>query len=517
MDIFQPILSVNKLSLTSSKGILFKDISFELFQGEVLAIMGPSGIGKSMLSKAIAGFLPSNIITQGSIELNGNDISQLSMLHRAKHQRPGVIFQDALRALNPLASIEKHLCLALTGNKIHLNKVNKDIIVSLLERLRFTDAETILSKYPNQLSGGQRQRICIAIALLSKANLIIADEPTSGLDPSTESEILELLYTRVQQSNNAALLITHDLSMALKCDKILIISDSKVVAYGSPSKAIQNSQHPFCQKLLKLLDNSRVLEKFTKVNCFEIIFKQVSVHYYSKPKWFGGKPSIALEQLDLSIKEQDLAIVGPSGAGKSTFIELLFGLRRPSSGEIYVCGYKLSKNSSKQSLKMSKHIQLIPQEPQSSLNPFYTVRQVLHEPLNNIGIFHNQNERVEQVINQVGLDKSFLEYNSYQLSVGQAQRVAIARALIVNPNILVADEPTSSLDPVNRQQIIDLLISVKKIHRMSLILVTHDLYAAQALCDRILVLDHGKVVEYNTSQNVVNNPKHLITKSLLNT
>nr|WP_083576965.1 ATP-binding cassette domain-containing protein [Francisella hispaniensis] len=343
MDIFQPILSVNKLSLTSSKGILFKDISFELFQGEVLAIMGPSGIGKSMLSKAIAGFLPSNIITQGSIELNGNDISQLSMLHRAKHQRPGVIFQDALRALNPLASIEKHLCLALTGNKIHLNKVNKDIIVSLLERLRFTDAETILSKYPNQLSGGQRQRICIAIALLSKANLIIADEPTSGLDPSTESEILELLYTRVQQSNNAALLITHDLSMALKCDKILIISDSKVVAYGSPSKAIQNSQHPFCQKLLKLLDNSRVLEKFTKVNCFEIIFKQVSVHYYSKPKWFGGKPSIALEQLDLSIKEQDLAIVGPSGAGKSTFIELLFGLRRPSSGEIYVCGYKLSK------------------------------------------------------------------------------------------------------------------------------------------------------------------------------
>ncbi|WP_073585394.1 ABC transporter ATP-binding protein [Vibrio quintilis] len=247
----------------------------------------------------------------------------------------------------------------------------------------------------------------------------------------------------------------------------------------------------------------------------QVRFEQVTVQYYSKLRWLGGKPFKALDQLDLVIETNNIAIVGPSGAGKSTLIELLFGLRQPSAGEVYVCGYPLSKSSAKQRHELCQHIQLIPQEPQASLNPYYTVRQILTESLNNIGGQHRQHEKAEQVLQDVGLDLSLLDRNPQQLSVGQAQRVAIARALIVEPCILVADEPTSSLDPVSRQQIIDLFAEIQKSRHMRLILVTHDLDAAQTLCNEILVLDKGRIVEHRESQSLMSHPTHFITKALL--
>ncbi|MUK42827.1 ATP-binding cassette domain-containing protein [Aliivibrio fischeri] len=259
-----------------------------------------------------------------------------------------------------------------------------------------------------------------------------------------------------------------------------------------------------------------ILNKHSQLKSAEVRFEQVSVYYYSRPSWLGGNPFKALEQLDLAIETQSIAIVGPSGAGKSTLIELLFGLRKPTFGEVFICGYPLSKSSVKQRRELCQHIQLIPQEPQSSLNPYYTVRQILLEPLKNIGQLGDFSEKVERVLNDVGLDISLLERHPQQLSVGQAQRVAIARALIVEPCVLVADEPTSSLDPVSRQQIIDLLIQLKKTRQMRLILVTHDLDAAQTLCDEILVLDKGQVIEHGTSERVAMTPTHSVTRALMN-
>ncbi|WP_081249192.1 ATP-binding cassette domain-containing protein [Aliivibrio fischeri] len=251
--ISKPILSVDNLSLIDSERTLFKHISFDLFQGEILAIMGPSGIGKSMLSKAVAGFLPPDIAVNGSILLNGCEVAQSTMLQRTQLERPSVIFQDALKALNPLASVEQQLCLALTNNKTRLSVENKKTVLQLLEQLGFSEPNAVLTQYPSQLSGGQRQRICIAMALLGSANLIIADEPTSALDPITESEILDLFRSNVQIQNISGLLITHDLSAALSCDKVLIIADNTMVAYGSPREAIQRSSHLFCQQLAQLL------------------------------------------------------------------------------------------------------------------------------------------------------------------------------------------------------------------------------------------------------------------------
>lgn len=250
---FQPILTVQQLSLAGSKGTLFQNIEFTVSQGEVLAIMGPSGTGKSMLLKAVAGFLPSDVAAEGSIQLNGNDVSQLYIMQRTRNQRPGVIFQDALKALNSLASVEQQLALALTANRTRLKGTSRTVVTSLLEQLGFSDPDSVLTLYPTQLSGGQRQRICIAIALLGSANLLIADEPTSALDPITEIEILNLFRDSVRQRGIGGILITHDLPTALTCDRILIIADGAMLAYGSPTEAIRQSPHPFCRQLVQLI------------------------------------------------------------------------------------------------------------------------------------------------------------------------------------------------------------------------------------------------------------------------
>lgn len=219
----------------------------------MLAVMGPSGIGKSMLSKAVAGFLPKDVSADGEVFINGKEVSAQAMLQREAAQRPAVIFQDALQALNPLASVEQQLSLALTNSKTRLNAAQRTTVTALLEQLGFNDAEMALKQYPSQLSGGQRQRVCIAIALLGQANLLIADEPTSALDPITEAEILTLFRNSIQHRNIGGMLITHDLSAALACDKLLVIAEGTMVAYGSPKEAITSSDHEFCQKLALLL------------------------------------------------------------------------------------------------------------------------------------------------------------------------------------------------------------------------------------------------------------------------
>ncbi|NOH81752.1 ABC transporter ATP-binding protein [Vibrio sp. RE86] len=248
-----PLLSVKGLSLSDQKRVLFEDIAFDLFPGEVLALMGPSGTGKSMLSKAIAGFLPTDVEAQGSIEIDGIDVSHTPMLQRNSLQRPAVIFQDALKSLNPLASIEHQLSLAYSSGKTRLNGQGQSAVFTLLKKLGFSDPDSILHLYPSQLSGGQRQRICIAMALLGQSNILFADELTSALDPITEQEILSLFLKSVKERNIGGVLITHDLNSALACDKILVIADGTPVAYGKPRTAIKASQHTYCVELTRLL------------------------------------------------------------------------------------------------------------------------------------------------------------------------------------------------------------------------------------------------------------------------
>ncbi|NOH99875.1 ATP-binding cassette domain-containing protein [Vibrio kanaloae] len=247
----------------------------------------------------------------------------------------------------------------------------------------------------------------------------------------------------------------------------------------------------------------------------EIKFENVGVHYYSVPSWLGGKVFKALQNIDLNVEDKSLAIVGRSGAGKSTLIELLFGLKAPTLGSISLFGYSLPIRDSKAQATVCRLIQLVPQEPHTSLNPYYTVRQILAEPLSNLDVSGNHEAIIEEALSDVGLPASLLLLKPNQLSTGQAQRVAIARALVVRPAVLVADEPTASLDPVNRQRLLDLVNLLKKKRDMRLILVTHDLGAAKALCEEILVLDHGEMVEHGPTPQVMSTPAHPATQLLI--
>ncbi|MEZ8949570.1 ABC transporter ATP-binding protein [Vibrio sp. 10N.247.311.18] len=247
----------------------------------------------------------------------------------------------------------------------------------------------------------------------------------------------------------------------------------------------------------------------------EIKFDNVGVHYYSVPSWLGGKAFKALQNIDLNVEDKSLAIVGRSGAGKSTLIELLFGLKSPTVGRISLFGHSLPIRNSKTQARVCRLIQLVPQEPHTSLNPYYTVRQILAEPLSNLDVSGNHEAIIEEALSDVGLPASLLLLKPNQLSTGQAQRVAIARALVVRPAVLVADEPTASLDPVNRQRLLDLVNSLKKKRDMRLILVTHDLGAAKALCEEILVLDHGEMVEHGPTDQVMSKPAHPATQMLI--
>lgn len=247
-----PLLTIEQLSITSPNRTIVQSLNLSLNAGETLAVMGPSGTGKSMLSRAIAGILPNEIALDGSIKFSGDEVGHLPILLRNRAQRPGFIFQDALQALNPLADVETHLALALTSNKTKLRKQDREQVSALLEQLGFQDTSALLKKLPSQLSGGQRQRICIGIALLNSTHLIIADEPTSALDPITEQEILKLFRESVKQRQLGGVLITHDLASALECDKLVVISDGQMVAFGEPHEVMQN-EHSFCQQMKALV------------------------------------------------------------------------------------------------------------------------------------------------------------------------------------------------------------------------------------------------------------------------
>ena len=432
-----------------------KGVSFYLKEKETLGIVGESGAGKSALANAILKLHP-NASIKGKILFLGKDLLSLSEkeLQQIRGKEIGMVFQDPLSSLNPIMTIGKQI-----------NEAFPHSAATLLEKVGIDHPQDRLKQYPHELSGGMRQRVLLAIAIAQSPRLLIADEATTALDTETQESILSL----VKDLKLTTIWISHDLRLISKiCDRILVLYQGEIVEEGFTKSVLENPNHAYTKHLLQSTLPKSVLKKETLKPLLTI---ECLTKIYQKP---------VFENLSLKLFEKEvLGIIGRSGSGKSSLARMIAGLEAPTKGRIL-----FDEKSVLSWKEKAKKIQMVFQDPSSSLNPRMKVRSQLLEPTQ----IHHLPSRVEELMQMVSLPMSYLEKYPHQLSGGEKQRVAIARALALNPKLLILDEAVASLDAVTRNEMLKLLLSLKQNLGLSYLFISHDLEAIEAISDRIISL-----------------------------
>ncbi|SES78560.1 dipeptide ABC transporter ATP-binding protein [[Clostridium] polysaccharolyticum] len=498
-----------------------EDVSFSVNQGEAVGIVGESGSGKSMTSLAIMRLLAKDAkVIGGSIWFNGNDMLSLpqSELEQIRGKDMAMVFQEPMTSLNPVLTIGTQLeevFLLHKEEKGKPTKQQKEQIVTMLEQVGLKNREDILKCYPHQLSGGMRQRVMIAMAMLLKPKLLIADEPTTALDVTIQMQILDLLKMLNQEYGTAILLISHDLGIIKKyCSRAIVMCEGKIVEENTVHNLFYHPQEDYTKKLLEAVPDIKIknqfLQSFDKVEIQSISpkilqVKNLFVSYVNKKGLFGKKQTKEIvKNASFHILQGEIVgIVGESGSGKTTLAKAVTGLAEKTSGTIEMKEERPS---------------MVFQDPYSSLNPSRKVGWILEEPLRIKG-GRKKAERekmVEDMLVQVGLPVSYKERYIWQLSGGQRQRVSIACALITNVKFIVLDEPVSALDVTIQAQIIKLLLALREKYELSYLFISHDLNVVYQFCDRIYIMNEGKLIENGTRQEIFETPKTEYTKKLLN-
>lgn len=502
------------MSIYSGKGVpalILDDLNFHIREGEILGLIGNSGSGKSMTAMTIAGLLPESAhVTSGSIEIDGKDVLKLSAGERRKllGEEIGMIFQDPMTALDPLETVGKNLDEILRIRNIPKEE-RKSRIISMLETVGFIEPERIYRSYPHQISGGQRQRVLIAGAALLKPKLLIADEPTSSLDTVTTVSILKLLKDICVEMHMTILFISHDLSVVNNfCDRVMVMKDGKIIDSDNTEDILHNPKNAFTAELLtkaKLDPRSLGLE-FSEVDpSGSPVLKVMDIATAYRDGFFGrqrAKNTIEGISFDLYPGEV-MGLIGSSGCGKTTLAKTICGLLKPTEGNIDHCSGKVG---------------VVFQDPVSCLNPMHTIRWHLNEPLVAAGIKLTKEEREKKIleaIKAVGLEEKHLSRYPGRLSGGQRQRAAIAMCLILEPSVMIADEPFSSLDASSAASILKLLSKINRERKTSILLISHNLRVVRTMCRRVLVMSRGHVVEEGMTEEVLKSPKASATKALI--
>ena len=523
-----PLLSIDGLSVAFRQNDVERravdDFSLRIDAGETVALVGESGSGKSVTALSVLRLLPTPpvVYPQGDIRFEGQ-----SLLHASESQLRGVrgnkiamIFQEPMVSLNPLHNIEKQLYEVLSVHRGMRREPARAEIITCLDRVGIRQPASRLNDYPHQLSGGERQRVMIAMALLTRPQLLIADEPTTALDVTVQAQILQLLDELKRELNMGLLFITHNLTIVKRlADNVAVMQNGKCVEQNTTHQLFSQPRHPYTQKLLAsepegdpvaLPEASPVLLQVKDLQvAFPIrrgLLRRAVGHHY------------ALRNLSFSLRAgESLGLVGESGSGKSTTGLALLRLI-PSQGEILFDGQPLHLWNRKKMLPVRHRIQVVFQDPNSSLNPRLNVLQIIEEGLR---VHHPQftrQQREAQVIDvmrEVGLDPDTRYRYPAEFSGGQRQRIAIARALILKPDLMVLDEPTSSLDRTVQAQILALLKSLQAKHRLAWLFISHDLEVVRSLCHQVVVLKQGEVVEQGPCATVFSSPAADYTRQLL--
>ena len=503
------------------------DISFDIIKGETLAIVGESGSGKSVTARTIMKMLPKNSSVGSNLKVSfkGSDISNFSQeqMRQIRGDTITMIFQEPLTSLNPLHKIGSQIIEVLQEhNQISKSEAKKRAL-ELLKEVQIPQPEERLNQYPHQLSGGQRQRIMIAMAIANRPDLLIADEPTTALDVTIQSQILKLLKELQKKYGMAIMLITHDLTVVRKTsDRICVMRYGKIVERGNTEEVFTNPQNEYTKHLINS-EPSGEPDPFDETKKDLIIEGQKCTVKFilKKGNFLSQKKSelIAVNNVDIKTRYgETIGIVGESGSGKSTLGMSLIKLQEINSGKIFFKNQEIQNYNTQKMKELRQHLQIVFQDPFSSLNPRHTVKQIIGEGLeiNRKDLSKEEKENlVKKTLNEVNLDESTLHRFPHEFSGGQRQRIAIARAIIMNPEFILLDEPTSALDLSIQAQIIDLLRSLRRNHNLSYIFISHNLKVIRSLCHYTLVMKDGKVIEEGITKDVLDNPINEYTKQLV--
>jgi len=545
-----PLIEVENASLYIGKNKILKNLSFKIYNKEIVAIVGESGSGKSMTALSLIGLQPKQAIIKATQMIFDN---QNLMTFNSKDWQKnrgntiGMVFQEPQSSLNPSIRCGKQLFEVLQIHRQLNMKQKEELVKQCLRDVQLNDDKRIVKSYPHELSGGQKQRVMIAMALLCNPKLLIADEPTTALDVTVQKEIMELLKSLQKKYQMSILFISHNLAIVKQlADRVLVMHEGRIVESENSNVLFQSPKHNYTKGLLfarpeigvrlerlptiKDYSNSMFKSKKTSSSKRSITHKEI---YSQKPlieikdfekiyfnnNWFMAKSSFkALHQTSFSLYPgETLGLVGESGCGKSTLAKTLVYLDSATSGEFFWQGVKVVPNNKNRIDQLRKDIQLIFQDPYSALHPYKTVGRALEEVL----FVHSSksnldySQRVIELLLKVGLDSEYRNRYPHELSGGQRQRVVIARALAVEPKVLICDESVAALDISVQAQVLNLLNDLKQDLGLSYIFISHDLAVVKYMSDRIMVMQNGSLVELQEADKLYKDPKNAYTKKLI--
>jgi len=553
----EPLLSINNLEISFKKekefNAVIKNISYQLNHNEILGIVGESGSGKSVSSLAIMGLLPSSIskITQGSIVFDSKNIADLSAkeLQKLRGNEIAMIFQEPMSSLNPSMKCGFQVQEILLQHTNLSKKETKAETLSLFEKVKLPNPELIFEKYPHEISGGQKQRVMIAMAIACKPKLLIADEPTTALDVTVQKEII-LLLKEIQQSTGMSIIfISHDLALVSEiANRVLVMYKGEIVEQGETQQVFHHPEHIYTKALISSrpsLDvrlrrlptikdyleekvNETVVTDKDRSDFHQKLYSQTPIlevrnvekEYFSSAGLFGKRTGFkAVNDVSFKLYEgETLGLVGESGCGKSTLGNAILQLDKATAGEILYRGQDITKLSGSEIKKLRREIQIIFQDPYSSLNPRIPVGKAIMEPMQVHKLYKTDKEckaRTIEILERVGLGEEYFNRYPHEFSGGQRQRIGIARTIALQPKLIVCDESVSALDISVQAQVLNLLNELKENFGFTYIFISHDLAVVKYMSDQVVVMSKGKIEEMADADVLYENPQSDYTKKLI--
>ena len=511
-----------KLPQNADRLYAIKDINIAVNKEEIVCVVGESGSGKSVTAFTVMGLHDTRALTPvaGSITLDGEDIlnAPISVIRDRRGQKMSMIFQEPMTALNPVMRVGEQISEML---EIHTNQSQserKKSAIKAMQDVNLPNPDILFASYPHQLSGGQRQRVMIAMALVLEPVLLIADEPTTALDVTTQAQILSLIKDIQKRRGMGVLFITHDFGVVSDiADRVIVMQDGLIVEQGPATEVLESPTQSYTKMLIDSVP-SMSPPKREKIQDQPIIMVNKLNKTYGKLTRFGGGRVVhAVKDVSFDIKRgETTGIVGESGSGKSSVARCIIRLIDPDDGNIVIESTDIAKLRETPLRPIRRDIQIVFQDPYRSLNPRRKVGLSIIEGPMNFGVTESEaTKRAKELMRVVGLEADVLDRYPHQFSGGQRQRICIARALAMEPKILVADEPVSALDVSVQSQVLDLLNQVKEQFGLAILFITHDLRVAAQVCNNILVMNQGEIIESGSTSEIYKFPQHTYTKALL--